>query len=227
MITRTKIGLLVGLMVVSLASSAMADKLCLQTTVNKKTFKVTNKTVTAATCPKGYAELADTSSFQGPAGAAGATGAQGAQGVAGATGPAGAQGVQGIQGATGSSGVAGIGYSTCQKRHRITNTVINNTNKTIRVTLGPICEAGEFTIGQDMSAGTSTRVYSEDWSVSGDNAGAGSTDVISSNDLRLDVFDADGFPIGYNFTEGGYSEVLTGSLSTTIDSMITCCEIGD
>ena len=89
MITRTKIGLLVGLMVVSLASSAMADKLCLQTTVNKKTFKVTNKTVTAATCPKGYAELADTSSFQGPAGA---TGAQGAAGAAGATGAQGAAG---------------------------------------------------------------------------------------------------------------------------------------
>jgi len=74
MITRTKIGLLVGLMVVSLASSAMAQVLCLQTTVNKKTFKVTNKSVVAATCPKGYTAIANTSSFQGPAGATGASG---------------------------------------------------------------------------------------------------------------------------------------------------------
>lgn len=74
MITRIKIGILVGLMVVSLASSAMADKLCLQTTINKKTFKVTNKTVTAATCPKGYTQLADTSSFTGATGPAGASG---------------------------------------------------------------------------------------------------------------------------------------------------------
>lgn len=83
---KAKLTLIAGLMIVSVASSAVADKLCLQTTVNKKTFKVTNKRVLAATCPKGYTELADTSSFQG---AAGATGAQGAAGATGAEGPAG------------------------------------------------------------------------------------------------------------------------------------------
>ena len=83
---KAKLILLVGLMIVSVASSAVADKLCLQTTVNKKTFKATNKSVVAATCPKGYTELADTSSFQGAAGATGATGATGAQGAQGSAG---------------------------------------------------------------------------------------------------------------------------------------------
>ena len=59
---------------IALGQTATADKLCLQTTVNKKTFKATNKSVVAATCPKGYTELADTSSFQGAAGAQGAAG---------------------------------------------------------------------------------------------------------------------------------------------------------
>lgn len=61
----------------SLVQTAAADKLCLQSTVNKKTFKVTNKRVIAATCPKGFTELADTSSFRGPAGATGAQGPSG------------------------------------------------------------------------------------------------------------------------------------------------------
>lgn len=46
--------------VILFASSAMADKVCLKTTVNKRTFKVTNKTVTAGTCPSGYTAIADT-----------------------------------------------------------------------------------------------------------------------------------------------------------------------
>lgn len=58
----------------ALVQTAAADKLCLQTTVNKKTFKATNKSVVAATCPKGYTELADTSSFQGATGARGPAG---------------------------------------------------------------------------------------------------------------------------------------------------------
>ena len=57
------------LAILALAQSATADKLCLQSTVNKKTLKVTNKSVVAAKCPKGYTAIADTSSFQGPAGA--------------------------------------------------------------------------------------------------------------------------------------------------------------
>ena len=57
---KTKIGLATVTAILFMASTAMADKVCLQTTVNKKTFKVTNKTVTAATCPKGYTAITDT-----------------------------------------------------------------------------------------------------------------------------------------------------------------------
>jgi hypothetical protein len=74
MIARTKIGLLVGLMVVSLASSAMAQVLCLQTTVNKRTLRATHKSVVAATCPSGFTAIANASSFRGPAGAQGPAG---------------------------------------------------------------------------------------------------------------------------------------------------------
>jgi hypothetical protein len=54
---------------IALAQTAAADKLCLQSKVNKKTLKVTNKSVVAAKCPRGYTAIANTSSFQGPAGA--------------------------------------------------------------------------------------------------------------------------------------------------------------
>ena len=72
---------------IALAQTAVADKLCLQSTVNKKTFKVTNKSVVAAKCPKGYTELADTSAFQGPSGAQGPAGATGPQGSSGGFNP--------------------------------------------------------------------------------------------------------------------------------------------
>jgi hypothetical protein len=81
MSTKTKLIILSVLMALSVGSTAVADKLCLQTTVNKKTFKVTNKSVVAATCPKGYTALADTSTFQGPAGSQGPSGSQGPAGI--------------------------------------------------------------------------------------------------------------------------------------------------
>lgn len=52
--TKIKISVLIGLMIVSLAPNAIADKVCLKTTVDKRTFKVTNKVITAAQCPSGY-----------------------------------------------------------------------------------------------------------------------------------------------------------------------------
>lgn len=51
-----------------IAAEAKADKLCLKTTVNKRTFKVTTQSMVASTCPTGYTAVADTSSFRGPAG---------------------------------------------------------------------------------------------------------------------------------------------------------------
>ncbi len=90
--------ILFALVTMAVASTAVADKVCLQTTVNKKTFKVTNKGVIAAQCPKGYTELVDTSTLQGPAGARGPAGAQG---------PAGAPGRNGAKGDTGNAGSTG------------------------------------------------------------------------------------------------------------------------
>ena len=66
--------LFLGALLLTAISSASADKLCLQTTVNKKTLKVTQKSTVAAKCPKGYTALADTSQFQGPRGVQGARG---------------------------------------------------------------------------------------------------------------------------------------------------------
>jgi hypothetical protein len=77
MSAKVRLSILVTAAILCITSTAFADKLCLQSTVNKKTLKVTNKSVVAAKCPKGYTVLADTSSFQGPAGAQGATGARG------------------------------------------------------------------------------------------------------------------------------------------------------
>jgi hypothetical protein len=77
MSVRAKLIAVVGLSIILTTSTALADKLCLQSTVNKRTFKVTNKSVVAAKCPKGYTQLADTSKFQGPAGPQGPAGAQG------------------------------------------------------------------------------------------------------------------------------------------------------
>lgn len=68
---------------------ALADKLCLQSTVNRRTFAVTNRRVIAPTCPKGFVELVDTESFRGPAGPAGPAGATGLNGAIGPRGPAG------------------------------------------------------------------------------------------------------------------------------------------
>lgn len=53
------------------AHAAVADKLCFQTTVKKRTLKVTNTRVVAAVCPKDYSELLDLRSFRGPKGPAG------------------------------------------------------------------------------------------------------------------------------------------------------------
>jgi hypothetical protein len=72
--TKGKLSILVTAAILCITSTAFADKLCLQTQVNRKNFRVTNRSVVAATCPRGFTELADTSRFQGPAGAQGPAG---------------------------------------------------------------------------------------------------------------------------------------------------------
>jgi len=59
---------IIALVIAAKTNPAMAQQLCLQTTVNKRTFNVTSKSVVAAKCPKGYTAIADTSNFRGPKG---------------------------------------------------------------------------------------------------------------------------------------------------------------
>lgn len=68
---RKSVSLFLSLVLLATASTTFAQKLCLQSTVNKATLKVTNKSVVASKCPKGYTALADTSQFRGPQGPAG------------------------------------------------------------------------------------------------------------------------------------------------------------
>jgi hypothetical protein len=54
-----------GFVLAMAASPAFADKLCLKSTVNKRTLKVSHHSLIAPSCPRGYSALADISSFHG------------------------------------------------------------------------------------------------------------------------------------------------------------------
>ena len=87
--------LLVALFACFSALTAVADKLCLKTTVDKKTLKAKHQSALAANCPPGYAAIADSGYFVGPKGETGLVGPTGAQGGAGVTGSSGPQGAVG------------------------------------------------------------------------------------------------------------------------------------
>jgi hypothetical protein len=78
--------LAVGIIVAPACDSAEAAKLCLQVSFNKKTGKTTTKRTIAESCPKGYTELIDTTTFVGPQGPAGSNGTNGANGINGTNG---------------------------------------------------------------------------------------------------------------------------------------------
>jgi hypothetical protein len=108
-----KLAIIQTAIIISLASStATAEKLCLRTSVNKKTFKTTTLSTLSAKCPVGYTEIADTDRFTGPSGGIGLTGATGAQGLTGATGLQGPTGVTGSLGPTGTTGSQGATGTT-------------------------------------------------------------------------------------------------------------------
>ena len=50
-----------GVIAILSVSAAKAEKLCLKTSVNKKTFKTTTISAIAATCPPGYTAIANVS----------------------------------------------------------------------------------------------------------------------------------------------------------------------
>jgi hypothetical protein len=88
-------------------TTAHADKLCLKTSFNRKTFKTTTVSALAAKCPSGYTAIADTDYFVGPEGEVGPQGAVGPQGSVGPQGPQGIQGATGAKGDTGDTGPQG------------------------------------------------------------------------------------------------------------------------
>jgi hypothetical protein len=96
-----------GVIAILSVSAAKAEKLCLKTSVNKKTFKTTTISAIAATCPPGYTAIANTDYFVGPEGKTGPQGDDGPQGAVGPQGTQGAVGPQGPQGAVGPQGVQG------------------------------------------------------------------------------------------------------------------------
>jgi hypothetical protein len=83
------------------SSYASAEQVCLQVSVNKKTAKVSTRSLTAPVCPKGFTTLLDTAVLVGPQGPQGPAGPKGSAGATGPQGPAGAPGLQGAPGAAG------------------------------------------------------------------------------------------------------------------------------
>jgi photosystem II stability/assembly factor-like uncharacterized protein len=94
------------------SSGAFADKLCLQTTVNRKNLRATSKSLLAPRCPKGFTELIDTLKLQAPAGAQGAAGPKGDKGDRGDMGPKGdpGPGVSWVEASSATRMEANIGY---------------------------------------------------------------------------------------------------------------------
>lgn len=84
--------LVTTLSLATVVGSAQADKVCLKVAFNKKTSKVTTSSAVATTCPSGFKELVDTSTFVGPQGAAGANGTNGSSGASGTNGTNGTNG---------------------------------------------------------------------------------------------------------------------------------------
>jgi hypothetical protein len=90
------------MVVASYSAPVRAEKLCIKTSVNRKSLRTTTVSAMASICPAGYTAIADTNFFSGPKGEAGihgAAGAQGPQGPAGAKGDTGNTGPQGPAGA--------------------------------------------------------------------------------------------------------------------------------
>lgn len=87
----------------ALSSESFADKLCVKKKQSVKNNSVVlSRTIkTASTCPKGYIELLDTSSFQGPAGSNGVNGTNGVDGTNGTAGTNGTNGADGMDAAWG------------------------------------------------------------------------------------------------------------------------------
>jgi len=98
------------MIVMSYSAPVSAEKLCIRTSVNRKSLRATTVSAIASICPAGYTAIADTNFFSGPKGEAGihgSAGVQGPQGIQGPSGPKGDAGPQGPAGAKGDTGNTG------------------------------------------------------------------------------------------------------------------------
>jgi hypothetical protein len=105
--TRVLTALVACAIVASYSTPANAEKLCIKTSVNRKSLRATTVSAIASICPAGYTAIADTNFFTGPKGESGVHGAAGAQGPQGIQGPVGAKGDIGPQGPAGAKGDTG------------------------------------------------------------------------------------------------------------------------
>jgi hypothetical protein len=221
--TKIKLNVVVWIVLVAVSSPAVAEKLCLQTLVNKRTLKVTTNRVIAATCPKGFAELLDTET------------------VKGATGPRGDKGDSGVQGQRGETGRPGFSYSTCAKKIFTSSYTISSTNRQPPNMTGS-CDVGAHMIRLDLSH---TTTYSADWSldlnpadeIPPDTTLAGTTTSSSSKNYRpfssdFWILDQEQvFMLGFseNNTGSGYTqgELLTGTEQHTREHALICCKLSE
>ena len=200
--------------------NANADVLCAKksqsVSKNKISFSSAIK-VASNSCPPGYSEVLNTSSFKGETGATGATG------LKGDTGNTGPQGPQGIP------GTPALSSSTCRKAQQQVVNVFTNSNRTYSgVSLS--CNAGEYAHAIRIY---STSEFSSDYSLDSSTSNAGTTvegfeGVPSPNN---EIFDSQElFTIGYaEPSEDPFdpSSIVTGSETFTKDITIVCCLLGD
>lgn len=214
------------------AFNANADVLCAKKSqsVSKNKFSFSSAIKVASdSCPSGYSEVLNTSSFKGDTGATGATGSKGDTGN---TGPTGAQGIQGPAGATGPQGVPGtpaLSNSTCRKAQQQFVNVFTNSNRTYSgVSLS--CSAGEYAHAIRIYV---TTEFSSDYSLDSSTSNAGTTiegfeGVPSPNN---EIFDSQElFTIGYEEPSEDHfdpSSIVTGSETFTKDITIICCLLGE
>lgn len=215
--------------------NANADVLCAKKSqsVSKNKFSFSSAIKVASdSCPSGYSEVLNTSSFKGDTGATGATGSKGDTGNIGLTGAQGLQGIQGPAGATGPQGAPGtpaLSNSTCRKAQQQFVNVFTNSNRTYSgVSLS--CNAGEYAHAIRIYV---TTEFSSDYSLDSSTSNAGTIvegfeGVPSPNN---EIFDSQElFTIGYEEPSEDHfdpSSIVTGSETFTKDITIICCLLGE
>lgn len=215
--TKLKISILVTAAIVCVTSAAFAEKVCLRTTVDRRTLKVTNDSLIGRACPNGYSELVDTSIFRGP------------------------EGPQGPKGDKGDPGVSSPSNSTCYKK---TDSHTYQSSGSNRISLSDFelrCAPGEYAYHRTESNQLSC---SQDWSwrYDGDDDSSRSAEcdwalyvpIVNrvenqvSSGVLLDSTGA--FVVGHSHSmkagDRGVT-IVSGAISATRTITLTCCTLGE